>query len=128
MLDEIKLNNGISYTCSLSQIKYFIPERSNTKKLYQQTLNESVEPKTTKKVTVYTNQLIFRLTYNLVHNTDFFSNNRSLDGNELIRQIMQVVLLYEFIGVKHYDIVSDAGGRNTKIFKLLQGNNLVEGP
>ena len=41
---------------------------------------------------------------------------------------MQVVLSYEFIGVKIFGIVSDAGGGNTKMFKLLQGYNDIKGP
>ena len=41
---------------------------------------------------------------------------------------MQVVLSYEFIGVKIFGIVSDAGGGNTKMFKLLQGHNVVKEP
>ena len=54
-----------------------------------------------KKATVYANQWRFRSTNNLVHNADFFFNNGSLDGNELIRQMIQVVVSYEFIGVKN---------------------------
>ena len=81
-----------------------------------------------KKVTVYANQWRFRSTKNLVHNADFFFNNGSLDGNELIRQMMLVVMAYEFIGVKIFGIVSDAGGGNTKMFKLLQGHNDIKGP
>ena len=39
-----------------------------------------------------------------------------------------MVLSYEFIGVKIFGIVSDAGGGDTKMFKLLQGHNVVKGP
>ena len=60
--------------------------------------------------------------------TQIFFNNGSLDGNELIRQMMLVVLSHEFIGVKIFGIVSDAGGGNTKMFKLLQGHNEIKGP
>ena len=77
---------------------------------------------------MYAKQWRFRSTNNLVHNADFFFNNGSLDGNELIRQMIQVVVSYEFIGVKIFGIVSDAGGGNTKMFKLLQGHNVVKGP
>ena len=42
--------------------------------------------------------------------------------------MLQVVLSYEFIGVKIFGIVSDAGGRNTKMFKLLQGHHEIKGP
>lgn len=58
----------------------------------------------------------------------FFFNDRSLDENELIRQVLQVILSYEFIGVQIYVLVSDAGGGSTKMFKLLQGHNAIRGP
>ena len=64
----------------------------------------------------------------MVHNADFFFNDGSLDGNELIRQMIQVVLSYEFIGVKIFGIVSDAGGGNSKMFRLLQGHHTIKGP
>ena len=41
---------------------------------------------------------------------------------------MQVVLSYEFIGVKIFGIVSDVGGGNTKMLKLLQEHNDIKGP
>ena len=107
-----------------------LPEHLNTSNVYQQILNDSDKPseELSKKSTVYVNQWRFRSTNNLVHNADFFFNNGSLDGNELIRQMIQVVMSYEFIGVKVFGIVSDAGGGNTKMFKLLQGHNVVKGP
>ena len=64
----------------------------------------------------------------MVHNADFFFNDGSLDGNELIRQMIQVVLSYEFIGVKIFGIVSDTGGGNSKMFRLLQGHHNIKGP
>ena len=39
-----------------------------------------------------------------------------------------MVLSYEFIGVQIFGLVSDAGGGNTKMFKLLQGHNAIRGP
>lgn len=56
--------------------------------------------------------------YSSLHNIDLFFNHNSLNGNELIRQMMQVVCSYEFIGVKIFGIVSGAGGSNTKILSF----------
>ena len=42
--------------------------------------------------------------------------------------MIQGVVSYEFIGVKIFGIVSDAGGGNSKMLKLLQGYNAIQGP
>ena len=49
----------------------------------------------------------------------FFYNKGSLDGNELIRQFIDVVCSYELMGVKIYGMVSDGGGGNTKFFNII---------
>ena len=131
MLDEVKLKNGIAYNCKSNAVTGFLPEHMDTKNVYQNILNKSscsTNEDSSKKATVYANQWRFRSTLNLVHNADFFFNNGSLDGNELIRQMILVISSYEFIGVKIFGIVSDAGGGNSKMFRLLQGHNAIEGP
>ena len=103
MLDEVKLKNGIAYNCNSNEVTGFIPEHMDTKNVYQDILNKSTkttDAEISKKATVYANQWRFRSTLNLVHNADFFFNSGSLDGNELIRQMIQVIVSYEFIGVK----------------------------
>ena len=49
---------------------------------------------------VYANQYQFCCTNVIVHNGDFYHNKGSLDGNELIRQYIDVVSSYELIGIK----------------------------
>ena len=132
MLDKIKLKNGISYNCNSNKVTGFLPEHMDTKNVYNNILDKSLKinkQRTKKNATrVYANQWSFRSTNNLVHNADLFFNNGSLDRNELIRQLIQVVISYEFIGVKIFGVVSDAGEGNTKMFKLLQGQNDIKGP
>jgi hypothetical protein len=69
---------------------------------------------------VYVNQWRFRSIKNVIHNSNFFFNSGSLDGNELLSQMTHVVCGYEKIGVKIYGIVCDAGGSNRGLFKLLR--------
>ena len=45
-----------------------------------------------KQKTVYCNQWRFQSTWRVVHNGDFFYNTGSLDTNELLRQMMEVIL------------------------------------
>ena len=70
-------------------------------------------------MSVYANQWRFRSTKGVVHNADFYYNKGSLDGNEIIRQFIDVVSAYELMGVKIYGIVSDGGGGNTKFFNMI---------
>ena len=62
---------------------------------------------------VYVNQWRFRSTKSITHNADFYFNKGSLDGNELVRQFIDIVTSYEMIGIKIYGMVSDGGGGNT---------------
>ena len=62
-----------------------------------------------------------------MHNGDFYFNTGSLDGNEMIRQFIDVVTSYETIGVNIFGIVSDGGGGNAKFFKLLRDNLPISG-
>ena len=130
MLDEIKLKNRIVFNVNSNEMTGFLPDHLNTTSVYQDIINESNKwtEKPSNKISVYANQWRFRSTHNLVYTADFFYNNGSLDGNELIRQMMQIVLSYEFIGVKIFGIISDTGGGNTKMFKLLESHNIVKGP
>ena len=79
------------------------------------------------KLAVYVNQRRFRSTRGLAHNGDFYFNTGSLDGNEMIRQFIDVVISYEIIGVIIFGIVSDSGGGNEKFFKLLRDNLPISG-
>jgi hypothetical protein len=56
---------------------------------------------------VYVNQWRFRSVYNVIHNSNFFFNCISLDGNELLSQMIHVVCGYEKIGVKSYGLGKD---------------------
>ena len=53
-------------------------------------------------------------------------NTGSLDGDELVRQFIDVVTSYEMIGVKIYGIVSDGGGGSTNFSTWLQMINLYK--
>jgi hypothetical protein len=69
---------------------------------------------------IYVNQWHFRSTYNVCHNAEFFFNTGSLDGNDMLHQLIHVILSYELIGVKILGLVSDAGGNNAGLIRLLR--------
>ena len=61
-------------------------------------------------------------------NCEFWYNSGSLNGDELYEQFVQVVMRSETVGFWVLGLVCDAGGPNTRLFKLLRGNtDLPEG-
>ena len=54
-------------------------------------------------------------------------NTGSLDGDELVRQFIDVVTSYEMIGVKIYGMVSDGGGGNTNFFNMIADDKSLQG-
>ena len=85
MMDEIKLKNGISFNCKNKEIIGFIPEEMNTKNMLENILNTNKKTKNGEQLSVYANQWRLRSTKGLIHNSDFYFNKGSLDGNELVR-------------------------------------------
>jgi hypothetical protein len=69
---------------------------------------------------VYVNQWRYRSTYGVLHNAEFFFNDGSLNGDELLDQLTHVLLSYELVGAKVLGIESDAGGNNAGLIKLLR--------
>ena len=63
----------------------------------------------------------------MVRNENFYFNTGSLDGNEMIRQCVDVSTAYETIRVKISSIVSDSGGGNARVFRLLREKLHIDG-
>ena len=84
----------------------------STKNILANILNTKTPKKLGDQLGIYTNQWRFRSTRSLIHVGDFYYNSGSLDGDEILRQFLDVVSLYEMIGVRVFRIVSDGGGGN----------------
>ena len=82
-------------------------------------LNSSTNNINGPQMAVYANQWRFRSTKGIIHNGDFYFNKGSLDRNELVKQLIDVLACYEMVGINIYGIVSDGGGSDTKIFNTI---------
>ncbi len=78
------------------------------------------DTKSSYSVSLSVNQFRFRSAANHTHTGEFFYNNGSLSGDELLRQIKQVIMGYEMIGVRIIGLSCDGGGNNARLFKLLR--------
>ena len=105
---EIKFKNGITYDYNVKEITVFVTEQLNTKTFLR--IYYHLPKKRIAALAVYTNQWKFQSTRGLVHDGYFYYNTGSLDGNDTIIQCIDVVSVYEIIGVKIFGIVSDGGG------------------
>jgi hypothetical protein len=127
IFDEMKLKTGIFWRTSDHTVCGFASSHQNStirsvlSDIMVQNGDDSTEAfHDTSAPAVYVNQWRFRSVYNVIHNSNFFFNCGSLDGNELLIQMMHVVCGYEKIGVKIYGIVCDACGSKRGLFKLLR--------
>jgi hypothetical protein len=126
VFDEMKLETGVFWrtsdhtVCGFASANQNSTIRSVLSDMLQNDSDGAEEFHDTSAPALYVNQWRFRSIYNVIHNSNFFFNSGSLDGNELLSQMMHVVCGYETIGVKIYGIVCDAGGSNRGLFKLLR--------
>jgi hypothetical protein len=126
VFDEMKLKTGVFWRTSDHTVCGFASSNQNS--TIRTVLSDMVkngdsgteEFHDLSAPAVYVNQWRFRSVYNVIHNSNFFFNCGSLDGNELLSQMIHVVCGYEMIGVKIYGLVCDAGGSNRGLFKLLR--------
>jgi hypothetical protein len=126
IFDEMKLKTGVFWQTSDHTVCGFASSKQNStirtvlSDMVQNSDDGTEEFYDTSAPAVYVNQWRFRSVYNVTHNSNFFFNCGSLDGKELLSQMIHVVCGYEKIGVKIYGIVCDAGGSNRGLFKLLR--------
>jgi hypothetical protein len=71
------------------------------------------------KPATYVNLWRLRTTKNVAYNCEFFFNNGSLTGDELLRQFLRVVGHCELIGISVLGLLNDAAGQNVKLVDLL---------
>ena len=71
------------------------------------------------KPAMYVNLWRLRTTKNVAYNCEFFYNNGSLTGDELLRQFLRVSGHCELIGVSILGLLNDAAGQNVKLVDLL---------
>jgi hypothetical protein len=129
MMDEIKLKSDVACNCRNKEIVGFVGKNDKISLRDEFAgLLESPEKKEeeTKSLAVYANQWRFRSLYNKTHDAEFFFNSGCLNSDELLRQCLHAVTCYEMSGVEILGLVSDAGGPNSGLLKLLRHGESIE--
>ena len=60
----------------------------------------------------HVNQWRFRSTFNQVYNLEFYYNDRSLNGTDILCQLVHVTTMLSAIDVDILGVTLDAGGSN----------------
>ena len=68
----------------------------------------------------YVNQWRFRSSHNVTASLEFFFNNGSLTGNDLMYQLFHVLSMCNNINIKILGLCLDAGGNNSRLLSLLR--------
>lgn len=131
-------NNSIDLACEVKRILELSedesgkPESSNTLSKTQQT--EKLEKEKEKEayddsvhVAKKVNLFRLRTLYGQTENLEWFFNDGTLTGDDLIGQILRVICLCEIVGVQVYVLIADAGGANSSLFTALRKEKSLEG-
>jgi hypothetical protein len=137
MCDEMKLKSDFywsptSHKCIGIVVSDTIEKRVKLADEVMKLVGDSEKQKEGKagySTTLSVNQFRFRSAIdNSTHAGEFFFNDGSLSGDELVRQIIQVIYGYEMIDIRIYGLLMDGGGNNARALKILrQGNEPSEG-
>ena len=123
MMDEIKLKNGIMWNCMNGEVTGFIADELNAKGLMIDILGLSANKKVdNRQLSAYANQWRFRSTRGLTHNSVYYFNKGSLTANDIAQQFMDVLTVYENVGVEIYGLVCDGGGSNESFLHSIVEN------
>ena len=123
MMDEIKLKNGIMWNCMNGEVTGFIGDELNAKDLMLDILGLSANNKVdNRQLSAYANQWRFRSTRGITHNSCYYFNKGSLTANDIAQQFMDVLTVYENVGVEIYGLVCDGGGSNESFLHSIVEN------
>jgi len=114
----------------VSELKSLISDR-DTQRAHRS--SDGVEPTThlgdssvcqhliTKKVNLFR----IRTCYGVAENMEFFFNDGSLTGDEMLSQLLCCIICCEVVGLRVYMVCADAGGANSSLFTTLRGGRIL---
>ena len=118
--DEMKLKEDILVNVVSNKMVGFTEDFISAKKIMKNLLDDD-ELENYCKPAKYVNQWRYRSVSGRSFNCEFWFNGGDLDGDAMLEQFIQVVINCEIIGSRVLGFVSDAGGSNARLFKLLRG-------
>jgi hypothetical protein len=136
MFDEVKLTSGVMWnaknddmrglccgsTGSAEDLKDLLEDLfdSNTG---QEDMDTDVGPG---RDGIYCNQWLARNPYGATFIGEFFYNNGDLDGNEVMRQYLQVTTSAALMNLQTVGLLSDMGGANDRFYSYLRDGRTID--
>ena len=77
---------------------------------------------------IYCNQWLVRNPFGTTLVGEFFYNKGNLDGNEIMRQYLQVSTSAALVNLETIGLVSDMGGSNDRFYTYLRDGNVINAP
>jgi hypothetical protein len=74
----------------------------------------------TKHIATYVQMYRLCLLNGKAYNLQYFFNNGTLTGNEILGQLINIITMLSTIDIDIYGLTSDAGGSNARLFALLR--------
>ena len=134
VVDEMKLKGGVYMRTSDNKIIAFsnsydafrlkgeIAALIKDGKGLADIINQNLDQDNTLHHANYVNQWKFRSVYGETRNLEFFFNDGTLDGNEMLRQFLHIIMCLDVIGVEVYGLCLDGGGSNRGFVSRILSN------
>ena len=150
MFDEIKVRSGVAYNPKNGKTMGFTSSKNGRNMSFAEEImdlaNSSVcssadddnsfsnkeleQSQHYVGAATYCNIWRARTDYNQTYNVGYFFSCGDMDGDDVVKQLLQVITACEVVGINVSWQMSDAGGANTRSLALLtndQCNNLPDG-
>ena len=136
MFDEVKLTSGVMWNATNDDFRGLCCGTKGSVEDLKDTLEELLCEG--EKITVeddcgeggrdgiYCNQWLARNPFGTTLMGEFFYNEGNLDGNEIMRQFLQVSTSAALANLKTVGVVSDMGGCNERFYHYLRDGNTIE--
>jgi len=133
LFDEVKLTSGVMWNATNDDLRGFCCGTTGSaedlkdllEELYDTTSEEAVDCDGEGRDGIYCNQWLARNPYGTTLVGEFFYNDGNLDGNEIMRQFLQVTTSAAIANLKTVGLVSDMGGSNDRFYHYLRDGESI---
>ena len=138
LFDEVKLTSGVAWNSRNDEFrglccgtKGSLQELKDNLEDLEELLIDTRKSDTTTcsgegRNGIYCNQWLARNPFGTTLLGEFFYNEGNLDGNEIMRQFLQVTTSASLAGLETIGLVSDMGGSNDRFYKYLRDGKIIQ--
>ena len=132
IFDEVKLTSGLVWNARNDDFRGLCCGKTGSVEDLKDLLEDLVfdTTPTTKDDSnsdgIYCNQWLARNPYGTTLVAEFFYNDGNLNGNEVMRQFLQVSTSAALVGLKTVGLVSDMGGSNDRFYSYLRDGKTID--